>query len=72
MKTLIKLLLEEQSDLGLHCLPKTGCPKTSHCFRFKKTRHTVCLYVQIEDCHHKTIDVLSVEVLSRSVSRAVS
>ena len=27
MKTLIRL--EEQSDLGLHCLPKPICPKTS-------------------------------------------
>ena len=28
MKTLIRLLLEEQSDLGLHCLPRPVCPKT--------------------------------------------
>ena len=28
MKTLIRLLLEEQSDLGLHCLPRSICPKT--------------------------------------------
>ena len=28
MKSLIRLLLEEQSDLGLHCLPKPVCPKT--------------------------------------------
>ena len=28
MKTLIRLLLEEQSDLGLHCLPRPICPKT--------------------------------------------
>ena len=29
MKTLIRLLFEEQSDLGLHCLPRPICPKTS-------------------------------------------
>ena len=28
MKTLIRLLLQEQSDLGLHCLPRPICPKT--------------------------------------------
>ena len=28
VKTLIRRLLEEQSDLGLHCLPKPVCPKT--------------------------------------------
>ena len=28
MKTLIRLLPEEQSDLGLHCLPRPICPKT--------------------------------------------
>ena len=28
VKTLIRLLLEEQSDLGLHCLPRPICPKT--------------------------------------------
>ena len=28
MKTLIRLLLQEQSDLGLHCLPRLVCPKT--------------------------------------------
>ena len=28
MKTLIKLLLKEQSDLGLYCLPRPVCPKT--------------------------------------------
>ena len=28
MKTLIRLLLKEQSDLGLHCLPRPICPKT--------------------------------------------
>ena len=28
MKTLIRLLLEEQSDLDLHCLPRPICPKT--------------------------------------------
>ena len=28
MKTLIRLLLEEQSDLGLHCLPRPICLKT--------------------------------------------
>ena len=28
MKTLIRLLLEEQSDLGLHCLPRPICAKT--------------------------------------------
>ena len=28
MKTLIRLLLEEQSDLGLHCLSRPFCPKT--------------------------------------------
>ena len=27
MKTLIRLLLKEQSDLGLHCLPRPICPK---------------------------------------------
>ena len=27
VKTLIRLLLEEQSDLGLHCLPTPICPK---------------------------------------------
>ena len=27
MKTLIRQLLEEQSDLGLHCLPRPICPK---------------------------------------------
>ena len=26
-KTQIRLLLEEQSDLGLHCLPRPICPK---------------------------------------------
>ena len=25
---LIRLLLKEQSDLGLHCLPRPICPKT--------------------------------------------
>ena len=28
MKTLIRPLLKEQSDLGLHCLPTLICPKT--------------------------------------------
>ena len=28
MKTLIRLLLEEQSDLGLHCLPRSIRPNT--------------------------------------------
>ena len=28
MKTLIILLLQEQSDLCLHCLPRPICPKT--------------------------------------------
>ena len=28
VKTLIRLLLEEQSDQGLHCLPRPICPKT--------------------------------------------
>ena len=28
VQTLIRLLLEEQSDLGLHCLPRPVCPKT--------------------------------------------
>ena len=28
MKSLIRLLLEEQSDLGPHCLPKPGSLKT--------------------------------------------
>ena len=28
MKTLIRLLLYEHSDLGLHCLPRPICPKT--------------------------------------------
>ena len=28
VKTLIRLLLEEQSDLSLHCLPISICPKT--------------------------------------------
>ena len=28
MKTLMILLLNEQSDLGLHCLPRPICPKT--------------------------------------------
>ena len=28
VKTQIRLLLEEQSDLGLHCLPRPICPKT--------------------------------------------
>ena len=28
VKTLIRLLLEEQSDLGLHCLPGSIRPKT--------------------------------------------
>ena len=28
MKTLIKLLLKEQSALGLHCLPRPISPKT--------------------------------------------
>ena len=28
VKTQIRLLLEEQSDLGLHCLPRPNCPKT--------------------------------------------
>ena len=28
VKTLIRLLLKEQSDLGLHCLPRPVCPKT--------------------------------------------
>ena len=27
VKTLIRLLLKEQSDLGLHCLPRPVCPK---------------------------------------------
>ena len=29
VKTLIRLLLYEQSDLGLHCLPRPICPKAS-------------------------------------------
>ena len=28
VKTLIRLLLEEQSDLGLHCLHRPICPKS--------------------------------------------
>ena len=28
MKTLTRLLLKEQSDLGRHCLPRPICPKT--------------------------------------------
>ena len=28
VKTLIRLLLYEQTDLGLHCLPRPICPKT--------------------------------------------
>ena len=28
MKTLMRLLLEEQSDLGLHCLPRPICLKS--------------------------------------------
>ena len=27
VQTLIRLLLSEQSDLGLHCLPRPICPK---------------------------------------------
>ena len=29
MKTLIRLLLQKQSDLGLHCLTRPFCPATS-------------------------------------------
>ena len=27
-QTLIRLLLQKQSDLGLHCLPRPICPNT--------------------------------------------
>ena len=33
MKTLIRLLLQEQSDLGLHCLPRPICPKNLRTLR---------------------------------------
>ena len=32
VKTLIRLLLEEKSNLGLHCFPRPGCSKTYGCY----------------------------------------
>ena len=34
VKTLIRLLVMEQSDLGLHCLPRPNCPKNVGSLRY--------------------------------------
>ena len=45
VQTLIRMLLKEPSDLGLHCMPRPICPKIlghySKCY--KKTGHLKAL-----------------------------
>ena len=56
MMTLIRLLLEEQSDLGLHCLPGPICAKTLdygalktfvNCFAFCDIISVIAIIVQV-------------------------
>ena len=54
MKTLIRLLLQEQSDLGLHCLPRPICPKNIGSLRYCKspkfsdTQNICCNHTKIQ------------------------
>ena len=55
MKTLNRLLLEEQSDLGLHCLPRTICPKTldhygMFLWRNKQNKHGYLSLYMLQIC----------------------
>ena len=65
MKTLIRLLLEEQSDLGLHCLPRPVCPKTLELYGkcSNKCRRSFLKKVQTHTAHLASENFLSPKCL---------
>ena len=52
VKTLIRLLLEEQSDLGLHCLPRPLNFRTDRSEQTVQTQIRLLLEEQSDRCLH--------------------